>query len=175
MNKCDEYIIGIDPGRRGSICLFAYGSKRVSYIKMPYIYVEHLGEYVLDFTIISSSLLALVDKVKCVVVERPFIMPGNKNKGLMTQLADYGAVVNMMRYWFGIDKVVIVNAKQWKSVLGKQYAFKLDKDKASSIMLAKQLASDFVEPLVLRASSRCTTDDDNMAEAFLLANYGMLL
>jgi hypothetical protein len=161
------YIVGIDPGKQGSVCLVPIDSSKPSclFYALPYNAVGELDFNKCDWINVYKG------SVKTIVIETPFIMPGNKNKGLMTQLSDYGALVAIMRYVFGYDNVVTVMAKQWKSKLSKYYNVVLDKDKATSIALAKQLNSS----IVLRANSRCRVDDDNMAEAYLLANYGLLL
>ena len=93
------------------------------------------------------------------LIEKPFIMPGNKNRGLTTQLINYGQIKAIAKLSCPYQEVAPIT---WKSKmhLAKQ-------DKPHSIKVAKQYFSN----LSLKRTARCKTECHNMAEAALMVAY----
>ena len=114
--------IGIDPGSSGVICILE--GSQVELLKLPYI------ENKLD--VAEVSILLHDRKPNKIVIEKPFIMPGNKNKGLISQLTNYGALWAVCEI-SGCTDVIEVMPRVWKKTL------RLGSDKEDSINKAKGL------------------------------------
>ena len=143
--------IGIDPGKKGAICINL--DVDIYFYKIPYTKDNKLNiPWLRHLSGLNPDL---------VLIEEPFIMSGNKNKGLTTQLKEFGMLYGASEMIFGDDKVKTCTPRQWKSHLG------VGSGKEASIAKAKELFPE----IGLRFSSRCKKDDDNMAEALLLTVY----
>jgi hypothetical protein len=145
--------LGIDPGRSGVFCIVK--DDIPWFIEMP------LNADGLDvFEIIKILKSAVFDVV---TIEKPFTIPGNRNKGLHVQYEDFGTLRTLIIEHIGREKLKIVTPKQFKTFYG------IGSDKQLSIKKAKELCPD----IQLRRTGRCTTDSHDRAESFLLARYGM--
>jgi hypothetical protein len=114
-----------------------------------------------DIDIQAFTNLVKQCKVTKIIIEEPFITPGNKNKGLTTQLIDYGILYGLSAFLVGSGNVIVIRPRVWKSKL------QLASNKQSSINKAKQINNS----LELRFTKRCRVDNHNMAEAYLMAYY----
>tara|TARA_R110000822_G_scaffold138001_3_gene275508 strand:+ start:3308 stop:3772 length:465 start_codon:yes stop_codon:yes gene_type:complete len=142
--------IGIDPGSSGVICILE--GSQVELLKLPYI------ENKLD--VAEVSILLHDRKPNKIVIEKPFIMPGNKNKGLISQLTNYGALWAVCEI-SGCTDVIEVMPRVWKKTL------RLGSDKEDSINKAKELNPN----INLKLTKRSKVDNHNAAEAYLLAYW----
>ena len=147
-------ILAIDPGTAISGAMAALAGKTLFLDRIPYIKNE------LDY----DQIVAIFDNFEpeLIIIEKPFIMSGNRNKGLTTQLTTYGELQAICKLY--CKEVIIVAPNTWKAKL------KLKADKQESINMALKLfpSHDF------KRTGRCKGPDHNLAEAALLAHYATL-
>jgi hypothetical protein len=139
-------VAGIDIGRFGIMCILREGNPEFH----PLPYGKKDGE--LDCSVFVRSL----DGVDIVYVEKPI---GKNTSGMSVRYQDFGELRGLIRLhsrYIGIAPVT------WKRHYG------LSSDKQASIDLAKKLYPG----VNLLKTQRSRVEDDNMAEALLLAHYG---
>lgn len=142
-----EYIMGIDPGRKGAFAI-----------------VESIsGELVgMDDAFsgdpnMPKNLLTLLSEVSAAVVERPLAFPGTPAQSLISLAESYGAAVALARC-AGVRTLLLPTAAQWKRKLG------VTSEKRTSVEAAIRL---------FELTGRPPRHD--LCEAALLARYGYLL
>lgn len=137
--------IGIDPGKTGSMAVIKPDSIEV----IPYDPVAYL-----------NVLLDYSDKQPCkCCLEHVSARPGQGVTSMFHFGENFGWVQGMLDS-FGIS-YELVRPQKWKK------EFSITGDKNSSIAVCKRLFPD----VSLRRTDKCRKDDDNMAEALLLAEY----
>lgn len=142
-------VAGIDPGKQGFITVLT--EKTQDFYPMPY------KDDQLDFI----KLLKVLDPCHRIFIEEPFIMSGNRNKGLKTQLIDFGQLLLCCRLSADTERIP---AQNWKKTLA------LGKDKDASIKLVQELYPN----VDLRKSTHpLCKPDHNKAESLLIAHYGL--
>jgi crossover junction endodeoxyribonuclease RuvC len=147
---------GIDPGAKGGIAAI-WGDKPTNAIPMPY----GDGEY--DVQAICKYLDYDKDEVRCMcVMEKVHSMP---KQGVASTFA-FGKGFGILIGILGALEIpaMLVPPQAWKKVM---LAGEDKSDKGSSIRVARRLFPG----VSLKASSKCRTDHDGMAEALLLAEY----
>lgn len=138
--------IGIDPGAKGAMALL--DDDRVTIIPLD------KDEYIAYLKAISES------KQPCIcVLERVSARPGQGVTSMFSFGTSYGWLMGVLDS-FNIPYELITPQK-WKK------EFSVTGDKNSSIDVCKRL----YPTVSLHRSERCRTDDDNMAEALLMATY----
>lgn len=151
--KNSQVIIGIDPGSLGAICILE--NNRPQFYKLPYF------DGCLDVYELSNILASA--RPHRIIIEKPFIMPGNRNKGLTSQLTNYGALWATCKLSIH-GELVEVMPRVWKKAL------QLGNDKDDSIKKAKEINPN----IDLKLTKRSKVDNHNAAEAFLLAHWGSI-
>lgn len=144
-------VIGIDPGQSGGVALLDHNG----------------GDEV--FTMLDPFQLfcyLIVDTVKHVYIEKAQPMPKQGVVGVFTYGKGYGELLGVIK----ASQVPFteVRPQTWKRVVLAD----MDRsDKQSSIRRAKQL----FPRIDFRATERCRKEHDGMAEAALIAWYGLNL
>lgn len=142
-----EYIMGIDPGRKGAFAI-------VETIEGSFVGMDDAFS---DDAAMPKNLLTLMSEVSAVVVERPLAYPGTPAQSLITLAESYGAVVALARC-AGVRTLLLPTAAQWKRKLG------VTSDKRTSVEAAMR---------IFELTGRPPRHD--LCEAALLARYGYLL
>lgn len=157
------YVVGVDNGFSGAIaCIDAHEHRCVELLKMPIIN-KKAGGSDLDETQIRDILRKFKDVGEVhVYIEKAQVMP---KQGLVSsgRYMESHGIVRGICVGLGIP-YTITHPQRWK----KKMLEGMGKDKSSSIIRVKQLFPS----VCLRSSDRCKKDDDNMAEALLIAEYG---
>ena len=138
--------IGIDPGVSGALCAITEEGEIV--FRQPF--DEGLFREVLDWLSVDRSFC---------VLEKVSAMPGQGVTSMFTFGQNYGYTQGLLRA-FQIP-FELVTPKVWKREFG------LTSDKASSIETVKRLFPG----VNLHRTERSRTDDNNLAEALLMAEY----
>lgn len=137
--------VGIDPGKTGAMAIM-WGRDLIEVV--PFDEIEYLT---------ALSTLRPSD-TRC-VVEHVGSMPGNGGKAMFTFGENFGLIQGYLRAR-GIP-FQLVRPQKWKK------EFTLDHTKEKSIEVCKRLF-----PMVsLKRTVRSKKDDDNIAEAVLIAEY----
>ena len=141
-----KYYIGIDPGKKGGIALLGDDGRVVA--ALPYSDTALLN--------ITNSLTG--EDCRC-CLERVHSMP---KQGVASTFAfglSYGFIKGVLEA-FGLSYQEVL-PQRWKKEFG------LSNDKAASVDVCRRLFPS----QSLRATERCRTDHDGMAEALLMAEY----
>jgi len=156
-------ILGIDPGNYGGFAIIKNDAE-CSVFAMPKQWEqEQMLNYFKEANTIFPSLK--------VIIERPIIKPHFISKlcprckapiktsvlqqGIMTSLINYGILI-------GVIKTLGIAFEEVESAKWKKY-FKLNKDKKTSVKLAKELFPSLISDI---------GSNDGIAEALLIAEYG---
>lgn len=143
MNWCR---IGIDPGKSGAFGIIT--NESVNVFKYDPI------KYVLDLSCIRNSIKDLF----C-VVENVHAMPKQGVSSSFNFGKNFGWILGVLDS-LGVP-YELVNPQKWKK------EFSCTSDKNTSIDCARRM----FHGVSLRPTSRCSKDDDGMAEALLMAEY----
>lgn len=141
--------IGIDPGKSGAMAAINSETGRV--LVRPFDPAEYnisLGEF------------ALNGKKCFAVVERVSAMPGQGVVGVFNFGQNFGYIQGLLEA-HGIP-YELVRPQAWKR------AFGCTKDKNTSLAVCRRLFPD----VCLKRTANCKKDDDGIAEALLMAEYG---
>lgn len=136
--------LGIDPGAKGGIAVISDSGYEV----LPYSDGQLLN--------IAASL---TDETARCCLEQVHAMPKQGVSSTFKFGVSYGFIKGVLES-FGISYQEIP-PQRWKKEFG------LNSDKAASVDVCKRL----FPTASLRASDRCRTDNDGMAEALLMAEY----
>ncbi|MCK5128101.1 MAG: Holliday junction endonuclease [candidate division Zixibacteria bacterium] len=154
-------IAGIDPGLDGGICVLV--DKTIS-ILMPMptntITVGRKKKRELDLPAICQA----IDHVSAAIVEKVHSMPSQGVASTFKFGTGYGMLLGILAAQG--TPYTLVSPQTWKKVMLRD----MPKGKGSSILRAKQLCPD----IKLLATERSRKPHDGMAEAYLLARYGIL-
>lgn len=142
-----EYIMGIDPGRKGAFAI-------VETIEGSFVAMDDAFS---NDPSMPKNLLTLMSEVSAVVVERPLAYPGIPAQSLITLAESYGAAVALARC-AGVRTLLLPTAAQWKRALG------VTSEKRSSVEAAVRLFEFTGRP-----------PRHDLCEAALLARYGYLM
>lgn len=137
--------LGIDPGKKGGIAIIPNGGKPEA---IPYSDTELLQ--------ICAGLQG--EPIKC-AIEKVHAMPGQG----VTSMFSFGQSVGYIKGVLEARGIAYqeIPPQTWKKEFG------LNTDKQKSIDVCRRL----FPAVSLRATPRCTTDHDGMAEALLIAEY----
>lgn len=143
--------IGIDPGKNGGIAVLT----------------PEIGGTIAEVYKYSNDRLIAVIKAHegqaRATVEKVSARPHQGVVSMFNFGANYGAIIGILEALEVEYKTV--TPQRWKR------AMQVTKDKQSSIDKAKEI----YKGINLRATDRCRTDHDGMAEALLIATYGVQL
>lgn len=139
--------IGIDPGQNGGYALISKGGAET----WPWDDRE--------FILLMNEYYESTDEVVA-VVEKVNAMPGQGVTSMFQFGKSAGFIEGVLRA-YGIP-YQLVPPRKWKK------EFSLGSDKAQSIEVCKRLFPN----VDLRRTERCKKDNDGMAEALLMAEYG---
>lgn len=142
-----EYIMGIDPGRKGAFAI-------IETMNGDLVGMEDAFS---DDPSMPKNLLTLLSEVSAVVVERPLAYPGTPAQTLITLAESYGAAVALARC-AGVRTLLLPTAAQWKRALG------VTSEKRTSVEATMR---------IFELTGRPPRHD--LCEAALLARYGYLL
>ena len=145
-------IIGIDPGKTGYIVTIE-GDVIVDSCPMP-VKDDELDVFRL-YTILSG-------KSDMIITETPFIQQGNKNRGILTQLVDYGQLKAICK--LSCSNFKEVSSRGWKAKL------KIPGGSAGKKISIERAKQYYPRECFFR-TQRCTTPSHDFAEAALLAYY----
>ena len=141
-----EYIMGIDPGRKGAFAI-------IETVKGELVGMD--DAFSGDPTM-PENLLTLLREVSAVVVERPLAFPGTPAQSLIALAESYGAAVALARC-AGVPTLLLPTAAQWKRTLG------VTSEKRTCVEAAMR---------IFELTGRPPRHD--LCEAALLAYYGYL-
>lgn len=139
--------IGIDPGKSGALAII-----RNEEIKV-YPYDEDTYKDVLKKCSSLGSTFCILEKVGA--------MPHQGVTSMFNFGKNFGFIQGLL--WANGIPYELVTPQKWKKEFG------CTKDKNTSIEVAKRL----YPKVSFKRTERCTTDSDGMAEALLMATYGM--
>lgn len=148
--------IGIDPGQKGAIAAVGNAINACAF-PLPFNAKElNVSNVVEWFQYSCESYFTRV------FVEKQFVMPKQGAVSGFRCGLEYGRLLGCLQSRYAVE---IVPAKTWKAVMlpGENKS-----DKSASIRVAKRLFPG----VSLRRTERCKKDDDGMAEALLIAEYG---
>jgi hypothetical protein len=148
-------IIAIDPGTKDSGGMATLIGDALFLDRIPYDGDE------LNYEMITSIFDSFEPDIA--IIEKPFVMSGNRNRGITTQLTTYGELLAICK--LHCREVKIVAPSTWKAKL------KLKSDKEQSV----KMAMDLFPSHSFKRTARCKGPDHNLAEAALLAYYVTLL
>lgn len=141
--------IGVDPGEKGTMAILEYiGDERENITIIPY-----------DKDDYAKSLAEISGCSAICCLERVNAMP----KQGVVSMFDFGKNFGFIQGLLTAYSIPyeLVTPQKWKK------EFQITGDKNSSIAVCKRLFPD----VDLRRTERCRKDDDNSAEALLLAEY----
>lgn len=141
--------IGIDTGKKGALVILH--DKRVESI-VPFDEVEYIKALQLALLKFQS------ETIQC-CLEKVSAMPKQGVVSMFNFGQNFGFIQGVLMS-LGIN-FKLVTPQKWKKEFG------VTSDKSTSIQAAKKL----FPKVDLRRTERCRTDDDNIAEALLLAEY----
>ena len=152
-----ECVISVDPGLQGAVCIKRKDS--IKLVKTPIVKLSKKNEF--DITEMVNLLQGNGDDVYF-YIEKVSARPGEGVVSSWKFGKGYGI-------WLGIAhtlkfKITEVTPQAWK----KKMLAGTDKSKGAAILRAKQLFPN----INLKATERSRKDDDNLAEAFLIGEYG---
>ena len=136
--------IGIDPGKKGAMAIL--NGDEVTLIPWD------LRQYI-------QAILDIGEEKAFCIVESVAAMPGQGVTSMFSFGENFGMIQGVLAA-MGIP-YQLVKPRQWKK------AFSVTGDKNTSVAVCKRLFPD----VVLRRTERCRKDDDNLAEALLMAFY----
>ena len=139
--------IGIDPGKSGAMIVMN-GDATVA-LRTPF-----------DQTAYRDVLAALDPSRSFAIVEHVGAMPGQGSVSMFHFGENFGFIQGLLAA-FQIP-FELVRPQKWKK------EFSCTSDKNTSIAVAKRLFPAFN----LKRTPKCTKDDDGLAEALLMAEYG---
>lgn len=159
-------VIGIDPGLDGGAAVIddvgEYIEESPYVVAMPTIKVD--GKRQVDIRqLVEMFGLGIQFAVNHVVIERVHAMPKQGVTSMFTFGMGYGKILGMMET-FGITYETVLPQK-WKNLI----LAGTKKDKAAAIKFAKRK----YKGINLKATPRCKTDHDGMADAVCLAHYAL--
>lgn len=139
--------IGIDPGNKGGLAIIDNNNIKVQFFS--------INEY--------TSILKNYENREDVVcyIEQVHSMPNQGTSSMFSFGYNFGLIM-------GILSAYKINIREVTPQKWKKY-FNLTKDKEQSIALAK----NFYPEVNLKKNSRCKKDSDGIAEALLIARYGL--
>lgn len=165
MNKAHERgktVLGIDPGLLGGIGWM--NSEDCGATPMPVTAKE------INVAALRSFLLRVAPDA--IVIEKASTRPKQSAQSGLTTGINYGIVLGIIKTLQ--IPVYEVSSQTWKKKMG------LSKEKSASESTkdrkdrSRALASSHFPQVDLRATDRCKTIHDGMAEALLLAEYGRM-
>jgi len=142
----DTWFIGIDPGKTGALA--AFNDDYTEHEIIPFSEVMYLG------------FLESVEFCNCLCcLEEVHSMPGQGVASTFSFGKNYGFIKGLLT----AVKIPYqeVKPQTWKKEFG------LNSDKKKSVEVAQHLFPNWD----LRRSAKCRKDDDNIAEALLMAEY----
>jgi len=157
----NKIITGIDPGKKGAICRLDYGDGHSPFIEFlqlcPMIKVGKKEEYNLP------AMVQAIEGSDLVYIEKVHAMPKQGVTSMFTFGMGYGI-------WLGIIATLqipvhTIAPQTWKKAMLRD----MRRDKNSSIVRAKEL----YPTINLKPTLRCRKDNEALAEAFLIAKYGL--
>ena len=151
-----EINFGIDPGKKGGLGLLISGPAQSERMAWPFS-EENLFEAI--SVIEKWTLPEYRPYTLKTCLEKVGAMPGQGVTSMFTFGRSFGFIEGVLRT--SNIPFQLVPPQKWKK------EFSLSTDKNKSIEVCKRLFPE----IVLRATPRCTTDHDGMAEALLLAEY----
>lgn len=141
---------GIDVGRNGWLCVLK--DNKPYFYKLPYddgkLNVKLFEIYIRDLDVVFAEC------------------PIGTNSFLAQRHQDFGEIRGITRLHTEFRWIM---PSVWKK------HFKLNKDKAKSIALAKELYPDVDFSIITPSGKVSINEDDDKAEALLLAHYGTLI
>lgn len=156
-------IIGIDPGKLGAIAVYdPSGTPTRRVWKVPLL-ADGNHDWRAAYAILRGER-AWFDSVR-VVLEKVQYIAGDGGKGSFSfggSFHGWQALVAAAGY-----PLVLVTPQKWKATV----LYGGGHEKADAVAYARRTWPD----IYLRATPRCKKDDDNMAEALCLAEYGRRL
>jgi hypothetical protein len=159
MNLKKPYrVVGVDPGKTtGAIALIVGNDTQI--IKMPVMGDE------LDY----QKIATIFQSADLIILEEPFIVPGDFNRGIKTQITHFGELKGLAKCFN--NNVRIVTSSVWKRALKLTFPKNTPDQvkKNAAINRAKELCPN----ITLRHSKRCKVDNHNFAEAYLIGQYGL--
>lgn len=148
--------IGIDPGKSGAYAVIGVYPDPVL---KPFDDLQFARDMRDVATLIERTALSGEKWRSVVCVEKVGVLPREGVTSCFTFGKNAGYIEGVLTA-LGIP-YQLIPPKKWKSEFG------LNSDKAKSVEVCKKLFPD----VSLRRTERCRKDDDNMAEALLMAEY----
>lgn len=141
-----KYYLGIDPGKKGGIALLADDGRVISALAYN------------DTALLNIANSLTGEDCRC-CLERVHSMPKQGVASTFAFGTSYGFIKGVLEA-FGISYQEVL-PQRWKKEFG------LASDKAESVDVCRRLFPG----QNLKASDRCRTDHDGIAEALLMAEY----
>ncbi len=136
--------IGIDPGKAGALSV---------------IYEDRIVTVPFDEKAYIDALFLVDERDAVCCLEHVSAMPGNGSVSMFSFGANFGWIQGVLSaYRIPFE---LVRPAKWKK------EFSVTSDKNSSIQVCKRLFPD----VSLKRTEKCRTDDDNIAESILMAEY----
>jgi crossover junction endodeoxyribonuclease RuvC len=137
--------IGIDPGARGGIGILNGDNVQV---------VSYSNQALIEFC-------QLYQNIALVTVEKVHAMPGQGVTSMFTFGRNYGYIVGVLEAFQ--MQYTLIDPRTWKNYFG------ITADKRSSIYKCQELYPG----VNLLPTPRCKKESDGMAEALLIARWGL--
>lgn len=161
--SCLDIIIGIDPGKVTTFGEVGYNKlEKILYIKPPrkfntdnVLEIKNSKTYYKNLSYYNNNLSFIMEQVHS--------MPKNGVKSLFTFGESFGFIRGLISEDFYLDYVPPLTWKKYLNILNK--------GKNGSIEYIKSIS----DKICLRYTSRCKKDDHNIADAYCIAIYYLLL
>ncbi len=151
-----SYILGVDPGASGALCLLAPGSGIIVKV-WDFPLTEHFGKKVIDCGMLAAELKPHFEDIQLCVIEDVHSMPMQGVASTFSFGVSKGVILGMIAAHF--IPTFTPPPAIWKMTMG------VTKDKASSLKKASELYPTYAHLWPKKG-------DDGKAEAVLLADFG---
>jgi len=151
-----KYILGVDPGLSGCLCL--YRAEDVIFFDMPTLEITRNGKKKrqIDLYALARFVDEYAANIEKAIIENPGAMPGQGSTSMFA--FGFGCGAAQMVVAANFIPMELVHPATWKKSMG------LSKDKASSRLKASQMFPQW-------AHHWARVKDDGRAEALLITIY----
>jgi len=156
-----SFILGIDPGKKGGLCIISAKGEVVYLESIPIINEDYNLEELSDFFSFWK------DKIGMAYLEKQWGYPRQSSITTFEQGRGYGILQGMLESWGIITE--IISAKTWQAGIYKGYPFPDEIDaKDKAFIIAQDI---YPEVSFIRGNSKIPKD--GLIDSLLIANFGL--
>lgn len=159
------FVMGIDPGRTGSICFRHIETRAMEFFELPYLETEPDIVSTRDLLKNLCQRAAIDNDRLKVYLEKAQSMPGNSGQGMLKYGRASGIIEGLLCGYF--IPYELVTPRVWTKEVHAGAGHYVNA-KHKSIIVAKRLFPH----IEFKRTLRCTKDDEGRIDACLIAEYG---